>query len=75
MTSSDFGMLGGKPSNQKLLDFLAAEFVSHGYSMKWLHRLILTSDTYKLASKADPAFLAENRKIDPSDTYLWHFKL
>jgi hypothetical protein len=72
---SDFGLLGGKPSNQKLLDYLAAEFVAHDYSMKWLHRLILTSDTYKMASKADPATLAANRKADPNDEYLWHFKL
>ena len=52
--TSDFGLLGGKPSNQKLLDYLAAEFVAHNYSMKWLHRLIVTSDTYQLASKAEP---------------------
>jgi len=32
--ASDFGVLGGKPSNQKLLDYLAAEFVAHNYSMK-----------------------------------------
>src|SRR5262249_3028624 len=44
--TSDFGMLGGKPSNQKLLDYLASEFVAHNFDMKWLHRLILTSDTY-----------------------------
>ena len=53
--TSDFGLLGGKPSNQKLLDYLASEFVAHDYSMKWLHRLIVTSDTYQLSSKADPA--------------------
>ena len=45
---SDFGLLGGKPANQKLLDYLASEFVAHGYDMKWLHRLIVTSNTYQL---------------------------
>ena len=72
---SDFGLLGGKPSNQKLLDYLASEFVAHDYSMKWLHRLIVTSDTYKLASNVPPELAMVDRKIDPSDTYLWHFRL
>jgi len=74
-TASDFGVLGGRPSNQKLLDYLAAEFVAHDYSMKWLHRLIVTSDTYKMASQADPRYLAANQKIDPANTYLWRFRL
>lgn len=73
--TSDFGVLGGTPSNQKMLDYLAAEFVAHNYSMKWLHRLIVTSDTYQLASKVDPDLLSANEKIDARDTYLWHFRL
>jgi Protein of unknown function (DUF1553). len=73
--TSDFGLLGGKPSNQKLLDYLAAEFVAHDYSMKWLHRLMVTSDTYQLASKPEPAQLASNIKADARNTYLWHFRL
>jgi hypothetical protein len=73
--TSDFGLLGGKPSNQKLLDYLASEFVAHNYSMKWLHRLIVTSDTYQLASKAEPRQLSTNVSIDAANTYLWHFRL
>ena len=42
--------------------------------MKEMHRLIVTSDTYKLASEADPAVMAANIKADPQDTYLWHFR-
>jgi hypothetical protein len=72
---SDFGMLGGKPTDQKLLDYLAAEFVTHDYSMKWLHRLMVTSDTYKLASKVDPKVFADDLKADPQDAYLWRFRL
>ncbi len=73
---SDFGLLGGRPSDQPLLDYLASEFVAHNYSMKWLHRLIVTSDTYKLASKGSPQQqLAANTSADPNDTYLWHFRL
>src|SRR6185437_7545549 len=74
-TPSDFGMLGGKPSNQKLLDYLASAFVEHEYSMKWLTRLIVTSDTYKMASKADASTVAANEKIDPNNNYLWRFRL
>jgi hypothetical protein len=71
--TSDFGLLGGKPSNPKLLDYLASEFVAHHYDMKWLHRLIVTSDTYQLSSKAEQ--LTKNLDIDARDTYLWHFRL
>jgi hypothetical protein len=71
-SSSDFGMLGGRPSNQPLLDYLASEFIDHGYSMKWLHKLILTSDAYKMSSSPTSA---ANQEIDPANTYLWHFRL
>ena len=73
--TSDFGLLGGTPANRKLLDYLASEFVAHDYSMKWLHRTIVTSDTYQLASKADGKQLAGNMKADARNTYLWHFRL
>jgi hypothetical protein len=73
--TSDFGLLGGKPSNQKLLDYLASEFVAHDYSMKWLHKLIVTSDTYQLSSKAEPREALKNVAIDARDTFLWHFRL
>ena len=73
--SSDFGLLGGKPTNQKLLDYLAAEFVAHDYSMKWLHKLIVTSGTYQLSSKAEPQFLTANVKADARNSYLWRFRL
>lgn len=74
-STSDFGVLGGVPSNQKLLDYLASEFVAHNYSMKWLHRLIVTSQTYQLSSKVEAELAAANAKIDARDTYLWHFRL
>jgi hypothetical protein len=67
--------LGGRPSNPKLLDYLASEFVAHNYSMKWLHRLIVTSSTYQLSSKAEPAQISHNTPIDARNTYLWHFRL
>ena len=73
--TSDFGLLGGKPTNPKLLDYLASEFVAHQYDMKWLHRLIVTSDTYQLTSKPDPIQISKNRRADARNTYLWHFRL
>ena len=73
--TSDFGLLGGKPANPKLLDFLASEFVAHQYDMKWLHRLIVTSDTYQLTSKPDPIQISANQRADARNTYLWHFRL
>ena len=73
--TSDFGMLGGKPTNQPLLDYLAAEFVAHEYSMKWLHKLVVTSEVYQLSSKADPQFLEANISADARNSYLWRFRL
>lgn len=73
--TSDFGVLGGKPSNQKLLDYLASEFVAHDYSMKWLHKLIVTSDTYQLSTKVEPGMLARNLQSDARNTHLWRFRL
>jgi hypothetical protein len=71
---SDFGYLGGTPSNPALLDWLAAEFVKGRFSMKRMHRLIVTSDTYKLASSPG-ADLAMANHADPNNMYLWHFPL
>ncbi|MEX2263337.1 MAG: PSD1 and planctomycete cytochrome C domain-containing protein [Bryobacteraceae bacterium] len=53
-TSEDFGTQGEKPSHPELLDWLASEFMDGGWSMKELHRLIVTSATYRQSSKARP---------------------
>ena len=74
-TPSDFGTLGGAPTDQRLLDWLASEFVARKFSMKEMNRLMVTSETYKRASTMDPALAAENAKIDPADDYLWSFRL
>ena len=73
--SSDFGMLGGSPTNPQLLDWLASEFVARHFSMKEMHRLMVTSETYKLASEADRTLMSSNLKADPQDTYLWHYRV
>ena len=56
-TSEDFGLKSGKPSHPELLDWLANEFVRGGWSMKKLHRLIVTSATYRQSSRVTPAKL------------------
>ena len=73
-STSDFGELGGNPSHPALLDWLAAEFVQCGFSMKQIHRLMVTSDAYKRGSEAGGEY-AENQKLDPADIMLWHFRL
>ena len=49
-TPSDFGVNGGRPSHPELLDWLAGEFVARGWSVKAMHRLIVTSATYRQSS-------------------------
>jgi hypothetical protein len=73
--SSDFGELGGKPSNQPLLDWLASEFVRRKYSMKEMHQLMVTSEAYKRATEAGGELAAANSSVDPDNAHLWHFRL
>jgi hypothetical protein len=72
---SDFGLLGGRPTNPELLDWLAAEFVAKGFSMKAINKLIVMSDTYKMSSSAEPQIVSQNQPIDPADAMLWAFPL
>jgi len=62
----DFGALGQKPTNPELMDWLASEFMRQGWSMKRLHRLILTSATYQQSS----ARRNEAELIDPDNQLL-----
>ena len=49
-TPDDFGSQGARPSHPELLDWLAVNFVEHGWSLKWLHRQIMTSAVYQQSS-------------------------
>jgi hypothetical protein len=75
LASSDFGVLGGEPVHPALLDWLASEFIARKYSMKWLHRLIVTSQAYWRASSGPADHEAANRRIDPANHLLWKFPL
>ncbi|MFN6201399.1 MAG: DUF1553 domain-containing protein [Acidobacteriota bacterium] len=65
-TSEDFGSQGDQPFHPELLDWLAQEFVRSGWNVKAMHRLIVTSATYRQSSKATPLLLEkdpENRLL------------
>ena len=66
-TSSDFGFRGTPPTHPELLDFLASYLIEHGWSFKRMHRLIMLSQTYQLASADVP----NNSAIDPENDLLW----
>jgi hypothetical protein len=56
-TSEDFGIQGQRPTHPELLDWLATELMRQGWSMKAIHRLIVTSATYRQSSRVTPALL------------------
>jgi hypothetical protein len=69
-SANDFGIMGQPPSHPELLDWLASEFVAGGWSMKALHRLIVLSSTYQMASTGN-LYAAQ---IDPDETLLWRWR-
>ncbi len=66
-TPSDFGTQGEKPTHPELLDDLAARFIAHGWSMKWLNREILLSAAYQQSSAPRP----EAAKVDQTNSLIW----
>jgi hypothetical protein len=66
-TPNDFGRMGAPPTHRALLDWLATEFLESGQSLKALHRMIVTSSTYRQAS----SYNAEHAQLDSSNRYLW----
>jgi hypothetical protein len=72
----DFGLNGKQPTNQPLLDWLAVELMENGWSQKHIHRLIVTSRTYRLASSQGIGVRGQesgvtNQGIDPENKYYW----
>jgi len=64
-TPGDFGVKGAPPSHPELLDFLAAELISQGWSTKHLHRMLVLSNTYQQASTVPAA----QRQLDPTNEW------
>ena len=71
----DFGLRAARPRHADLLDWLSVEFREHNWSMKHLHRLIVTSRTWRLQSSAVDSARTNNRSIDPDNNYLWRMNV
>ncbi|MCA9080192.1 MAG: DUF1553 domain-containing protein, partial [Planctomycetaceae bacterium] len=70
-STNNFGLQGDRPTHPELLDWLAAEFVEHGWSLKHLHRLILHSNAYQMSSTGNSQALAQ----DPQNDLFWRFDM
>ncbi len=70
-TVNDFGTRGDRPSHPELLDWLASSFVSGGWRLKPLHRLIVLSHAYRQGDRSESS--AEAVTADPENRLLWHF--
>jgi hypothetical protein len=73
-TPNDFGQMGVAPTHSRLLDWLAVDLVEHQWSLKRIHRLIVTSTTYCQSSEVrtgEPAHLLAN-EADGGNQLLWH---
>jgi len=66
-TPGDFGHMGAYPTHPELLDWLANEFLEHGQSIKWLHKLIVTSAAYRQVSTDNEA----GAQRDAGNLLLW----
>ena len=68
-TPGEFGKLGALPSHPELLDWLADEFMAKGWSLKHLHRLVMTSTVYRQQSVRSEKF----DELDRANNLYWHF--
>ena len=67
----NFGMVGDRPTHPELLDWLAIEFMDNGWSTKDLHRLIMTSEAYQMAS----SFINEQNSLaDLENHFMWRYR-
>jgi hypothetical protein len=69
-TPSNFGKNGERPTHPELLDWLAHTFIERGWSIKAMHRLMLTSSAYRQASENT---VCDGSDVDPENRLLWHF--
>tara|TARA_B100001123_G_C15328616_1_gene1030429 strand:+ start:422 stop:3742 length:3321 start_codon:yes stop_codon:yes gene_type:complete len=63
----NFGSLGERPVHPRLLDFLALRFMAKGWSLKAMHRLLMTSATWQMSTEFDP----KSASIDPENRFWW----
>ncbi len=72
-TPNDFGANGDRPSHPELLDYLASELLGRQWSLKSLHRLLVTSACYRQAVLNPRVSMAKGKAADPDNRLLWHF--
>src|SRR4029077_6927104 len=66
-TPDNFGKMGAPPVNQQLLDWLAVDFMNHGWSAKRLHRMIMTSSAYRQSTRqGSEPWVAKAKVLDPT---------
>ena len=68
-TPSDFGRQGDRPSHPELLDWLAQGLIDHGWQLKRLHKLIMTSAVYRQSAAHDP----DKSAVDVNNVYRWRW--
>ncbi len=75
-TPDNFGKMGARPTNPELLDWLAADFMEHGWSAKRLHKLIMMSTVYRQSSRQpEEERVAKAKAVDPDNLLLWRMNL
>src|SRR5262245_22864910 len=78
-TPNDFGVRGRAPTHPELLDWLSTRFIEGGWSIKKMHRMIMLSRVYQLASREESrirgrsSLFASNAVVDVNNDYLWRF--
>ena len=70
-TLDNLGRMGDTPTHPELLDWLAVEFMDRGWSIKEMHRLLMTSEAYRMASSFRHEASAD---ADPENNLLWHYR-
>ncbi len=70
-TTSDLGILGDRPTHPELLDWLASDLIKEGWKLKAMHKKIMLSSTYKMASTGNEKGLAE----DPANDRFWRYNM
>src|SRR6266436_300068 len=71
-TLDNFGKMGDPPTHPELLDWMAVEFMNRGWSIKQMHRLMMTSEAYRMSSQYDDP---GNGGKDPENGLLWRFPI
>ena len=70
-STNDFGLLGTPPTHPELLDWLASEFITSGWRLKAMHKLILTSNAYQMSTQSNPDFIQQ----DANNNLFWRFNM